>query len=163
MTGPKPRMSWWLGSSAGALLLLSILGGAAYLRFGSIRDILAYLDGKTITISPQTFDVGPYGDGDVKLARFAVANRGRLPILIIGGQTSCSCVSLCELPIRIEAGSSADLSFSLKLKAGRPSLPQSILLYTDMPDQPTIALRVDGSVSPAKPQPEVAGRHDDGG
>ncbi len=124
--------------------------GLFTLRFGSPSTSLAYLRGERVIASPSTYDVGEGRSGEMKRAVFRLHNLTGSPLTITGGATSCTCITQERFPIRIEPAMSVDMTVSIKLSEKPGMLPQSIILYTDSSEQPEVALRIAGRISPAR-------------
>ena len=104
--------------------------------------------------TPSTYNIGEGEDGDSKWAIFQVRNLGSTPVRIIGGNTSCTCITLGKFPIRVDPSDTVDVTFLVKLSSRLPSLSLPIVLYTDLVNQPFLNLRIDGKVLPSR-QPIV--------
>lgn len=151
MNRPPAWASWLGGSLLGAGILALVFVAASYWFLGSPAHALAYLGGKRVVASPSIYDFGEGHIGDSRTAVFTVRNLGGSEVTITGGQTACTCIKLGKYPVPINPNGSVDLSFTIRLSAQNPSFSQPIILYTDLPNQPTLALQVEGRVLTPRP------------
>ena len=155
MTASSGWLAWLRNALMGTCVLVLVFVVASYWLFGSPSNALEYLSGRRLVVSPSSYDVGLGREGDLKPATFRVRNLGSRPVIITGGYTGytgCTCLRLGEYPVKIDAGRSVDLKFTMKLRSGVPTVAQDVVLYTDLVSQPAIPLQVTGRVSPPKPR-----------
>ena len=102
---------------------------------------------------PSTIQVpsGPAGS-QVELV-IPLANTGPVPVSVVGGGTSCKCMTLTDIPSKISPLS----ELPMKIRIVRPISPgrmqERVVYYLDAPDQYSLSATVIGEVTDAQPNP----------
>jgi len=101
-----------------------------------------------LQIDPPQRSLGDIKAGSVTLVPFTVSNSSSHPIRVLGVQRLCShwgCIRQVGLPVTVPPRSSHDLQIELKAAVdGDYELNCDVNFYWDCPEEPTVAVRVDG-------------------
>lgn len=113
----KPRI-WSL--ALGVSLLAPIFGFAGVCfntEIGSwySRNLPIALTGQVLVTEPSVVAVGPGVAGDWKTLSFAVFNRGKESVRLIGAEQNCKCRAIKSLPVVVPAGEKVDIDVDVKL------------------------------------------------
>ena len=100
------------------------------LYYGSLRLAIARLSGERFVISPAAVDLGECESRTEHDVEFTVTNFTAHEIRIVGGEQSCSCVALGDLPLEVPPGESANISVRFFV-AGEREFSRSLILYID--------------------------------
>lgn len=107
-------LKWIRWPLLSASLLLSLLGFAGYLEFGSLNASLAYLQGQSVFVDSPHRNVGEVSPGETREIRFHLKSLVSRPITIIGVETSCGCaVPADQLPMELAGGEEKELTLML--------------------------------------------------
>lgn len=118
------------------------------INFESRADALKYLQGRRLLVEPSIISVGEGMNGDHKEATFRVRNLSSSKVTILGSKSTCSCVSVEDLPIAIEGGKDHLFHVNMLLE-GKPSakLSQTITYNTDCTALTKFHIQVNGSIA----------------
>ncbi len=131
----------------GAFLLLALTFGALYLKFGDTRVAWAYLRGDALVVFPASVDLGRIPPAERQDFEISVKNIASRPITIIGASSTCTCLATDGLPKTIDAGQSVTLKARVVAPRDKPEFAQVLTYYTDSPESPKLAVRVQAIVS----------------
>lgn len=114
-------------------------GGWSFLRFGHPLDGLAYLNG--VVLKADQPDLGTVAPGSEVEAVFVVKNLTTNPVSIVGAKPDCACVVGSDLPLTIDALSSARLPVRFTVERGElhKELIRHVLLHLNV-DAPPVVL-----------------------
>jgi hypothetical protein len=127
----------------GLIVAILVLAGSYY--FGSLSLAMAYLKGKRFYVSPLVVDLGDCVSGSKHVAKFTVSNFMDQPIRIVGSEEECECLTLDKLPITLDPYVSKDISIEAFV-AGQGKFSHSIILYVDVGELDSIALKINTRV-----------------
>jgi len=105
---------------------------------------------RLIAPHPLVQELPPGRVGTPVTGHVRLANNSDSPVTVVGGGTSCRCLTLTGLPVAIPANTAVDL----RVKLSRPDKPgrisQRIVYYLDAPEQYTVSVSVWSTVSAEK-------------
>lgn len=138
--------------SGNVVLLAIVVWGSV--NFGSIRAATGYyLRGETLFVDSSQKSFGIAGFDERVSVTFALRNRGRRPIRVLGCQVSCSCTVPPDLPFAIQPNESREFTLRIRAPGRRESqsdqahdLTLHIILFTSNPLQARIPLVVKGRI-----------------
>lgn len=129
--------------------LLTALGVAAKVGFGSPEAALAYLRGEPISVQPNLVDVGAGALGDARETTVQLVNRTDRPVRLIGGTSDASCSVTADLPLTIPANDSRSISLKIGFGPGVGTFTREARLIADYGDGlGVVTLRVTGRIKP---------------
>ena len=130
-----------------AVIALAVLIGFGAYRYGSVSATIAALRAESIAVDSAEKSFGTVeAESTIELS-FRLTNVSYEPVRIAGARTSCTClVAGDQLPLAIPPGESRVVRFAVHPPASPPQFRQSIELYTDVPDQPSLDLTITGRV-----------------
>jgi len=110
-------------------------------RFGNLTNGILYVDGAALIAEEPELDLGDVPLGSVAEGTFVLRNLTSAPVTVVGGNPSCSCMVLSDMPIKIDAMSSASLSVQFAPTKSRVDRRSSgrVLLHLDV-DSPAVVL-----------------------
>ncbi len=79
------------------------------------RNLPIALTGQVLVTEPSVVAASPGADGDWQTLNFAVLNRGKESIRLIGAEQNCKCRAIKSLPIVVPAGGQVDIDVDVKL------------------------------------------------
>jgi hypothetical protein len=122
-----------LGVVVGAALLTSLgLGWLSY-DYGSITAGLARLRGEQLVLVPATLDAGAGAPNERRQCRLQIVNLSNRHVNILGAQSTCGCVVVeDQLPFRLAAGESKEISITVTFVGPQTELLQSVTVYSDL-------------------------------
>jgi hypothetical protein len=137
-------------SIASACMIMSIAW--AWTTCGSIeRAVDYYLRGRTLILDSHEKSFGTTAPGARSKVSFRLTNWDSEPIRILGCQSSCTCLIRDDLPFAIPAGETRDFSVAVTVPEGAVPLGlirlhYEMTLFTNIPNQSRILLRLEGEV-----------------
>ncbi len=135
----------------GGLLFLAFYGWSIW-RFGSLTNGISFVDGAVLIPEEPRLDLGEVPAGTVAEGTFVLRNLTSDPVTVIGGNPSCSCMVLSDMPINIDPMSSASLSVQFapaRIQVGRRSSGR-VLLYLNADSPPVVLTATWKAVSGAE-------------
>lgn len=112
--------------------------------------------GLGVTVDASTKDFGTAKVGETVSVNFLLTNRTDAPVRIVGSQQSCvrgGCVDARGLPVVIPARQAGEVRLAFKV-ISPCRYDGKVLLYTDCPDSPRVALGIVGTLErPEPPEP----------
>jgi len=128
--------------------LLRIAAGGACLLFcgfvvaavtlGSADRVVPYLQGRRLLVEPLVLSINE--DDDEKIIPATLTNIGTREITIISANSSCSCLTVEQMPLSIPSGESTTLHVKYRKSALSAKGQLTLTLVTDHPDQPLVPL-----------------------
>lgn len=79
------------------------------------RNIPIALSGHVLVTEPSVVAASPGVEGEWQTLSFAVSNRGKEPVRLIGAEQNCKCRAIKSLPIVVPAGEQVDIVVDVKL------------------------------------------------
>ena len=115
--------------------------------FGSMRNVMAYLNGHSVVVEATTVSAGSVPPGGHATAQYRLRNLTFAPVTVVGATRSCACMVVDELPLTIRPGGVATLSLRIAAGGVPPgtTFEHTALLLFDV-DNPTVVLRATGRV-----------------
>jgi hypothetical protein len=80
------------------------------------------------------------------LFRVQLTNHNNHPIHVVGGTTTCSCITTLDLPLQLPEKSTGSINVALKFVGSPGRFQRSFVLYTDDERQPIAVARFSGRV-----------------
>jgi len=130
-----------------ALLLGSALIGFVRWRTGSMGRVWPYLVGQRLLIEPTDLDLGDGEREGVLERELRVLNLAPRPLMLLGAQRSCGCITLDEFPIVVPAGEERHLRLRIGMPGTPMSFEHSIRFFSDEPGGSSVVVTIRGSVS----------------
>ena len=116
-------------------------------RYGSLRNALSFFStGQLLYIEPAHKTFGTAAPGEQVVVPFRLTNRGRDAIRVVGSTVGCSCTVPDDMPFRIAPGRSRTFHVTIKVPNEPGPVEMPIVLYTSIPDQSRINLRITGTI-----------------
>lgn len=134
----------------GTAFMLAAAGTALLITSENPAHFLARLRGETIAIDPWVSDVGEGTTSEDRCFTVRLTNHADKAIRIVGGSSSCRCVTTEGLPVTLPPGRSVSVPIRVSFRGkspGRFQLP--FTLFTDDQRQPVLTARFAGRVLPA--------------
>jgi len=105
-----------------------------------------YVRAESIVVEPSVSQVGEAAVGEQRTFTIQLSNHRDRPVKIMGGTTTCSCITTDDLPIIVPPNESRGILVRMRFQ-GRPGRFQhSVVLYTDNENQQTVTARFAGRV-----------------
>ena len=79
------------------------------------RNMPIAVTGQVLVTEPSVVAASPGVDGEWQTLRFAVANRGKESVRLIGAEQNCKCRAIKSLPIVVPAAGQVDIEVDVKL------------------------------------------------
>lgn len=157
----RPRQGYRLDSAtlrrilavaaASGIILAVGFGGLTWI-YGSPYEALFQVRGESITVEPSVSYVGEGVVGEQRTFTIQVTNHRDKSIKVIGGTTSCSCITTDNLPIIIPPRATCSIVTWVKFRGSPGRFRHSFVLYTDEERQATVTAWFTGRViEPASP------------
>ena len=131
-------------------VLLSVL---IWLCLTDPPSLLAQLRGEAITVEPALADLGAATAGTRVSFTVRLINHTDHPIRIVGGTTTCACVTTAQLPITLPPRADHSIEIQVVFSGSPGRFQHRYWLYTDNPRQRVVVARFGGTVlAPPPPQ-----------
>ena len=79
------------------------------------RNLPIALTGQVLVTEPSVIAASPGAEGDWQTLSFAVVNRGKEAVRLIGAEQNCKCRAIKSLPVVVPAGGEVDIDVDVKL------------------------------------------------
>lgn len=112
-TVQRPPFVRWGMRFSGVFILPVLFLAWSLLSYGSVAIGWAALRGDRVSLVPHTLDLGWVKAGETTHASLIVWNLTNHELSLIGGRTSCGCLQIDGLPVKIRAGRSQRVPISL--------------------------------------------------
>jgi hypothetical protein len=109
--------SGWVAIPLGAAAILLALTGIGSWIYGSPAAALAHLRGELLTVEPSYVDFGTVRTFETQHRQLMIYNWSDTTHMIVGSRSSCSCLSVLDLPIALPRKSSAAVTVELRFSA----------------------------------------------
>jgi hypothetical protein len=140
------RMKGLLKIGAGSATFLAIISGVFLFVFQNPLEALARLRGESVTVVPSVANLGDGIRREMKEFPVELTNRSGKPIRILGGTTTCSCITTTDLPLTLKPGESRSIIVGFKFQGSVGSFRHHFVLYTDDKQQAVVIARFTGRV-----------------
>lgn len=152
-TGTQPVQSFvhktLMPIGLGTMLILGVIIELFFLTVSDPERKLAQWRGDVVTVSPSVLDVGSGKVGESKLVVLRVHNNSNQPINIVGGTSSCACITLRDLPVTIQSGGYKEIGVIIKYVGLPGQFVRQFVLYTDHLSARVFYSSFRGTVQPA--------------
>jgi hypothetical protein len=148
---PRAPLHWVAKTALGAAALFFVIAGVFLLAFDNPAQALARLRGEAITVEPEVRQVGDGIAGQGRAISLEVINHTDTPICVIGGSTSCSCMTAEDLPLTVPAREQRSLAIRVTFKGKPGRFLHRFVFYTDSKKQPVVVVRLAGRVIDPSP------------
>lgn len=122
----------------GAVCLLGGLFALAYAYPGRFPLLLARLSGNTVVADPAFIFAGEAEPGLRREVALTVRNYGQSAVTITGGNSTCSCISGYDLPVRLSPNEQRSVRILLTFSRKDETFAHRVTLFTDSPDQTVV-------------------------
>lgn len=133
-------------------LVFATLGGVAgtgwgMLKFGSLGATFAYFHGHVLYAGSGPKNLGKIPANKPAPVSFLVKNLTSQTVTVLGAETSCGCVTVSDLPVKIGPGAECELTFMVVApeQAVGKAFQQAIRLFLDVPG-PSVILQLEAEV-----------------
>jgi hypothetical protein len=147
------RVSWTAMTLSFISIGLIVSLTLAFCCFGSIPSAVAYLQGDRLIANRYLQSFGEVEQGQHAVVTFELTNASSREITILGARTLCTCVFAEDLPLSIPPRIRRTISVAIKTDSREGPIQQPVYLFTDLPAQPEIELRVRGHILSPGGQP----------
>lgn len=138
------------GQTSIAVIVLLTLVATGFLLFSDDPALaLAKIRGETLCVDPSVVDVGTGEEGATRLVPVSLYNYGHLPVQVQGGNVSCVCMTLNDLPVTVPAKSRVTVHIEVKFKGTAGRFTHSFKFFHAGNEQSAVG-RFTGIVSPSK-------------
>jgi hypothetical protein len=103
------------------------------LRLGGIGQMIAYMNGESIYVSPGILNLGSFEAGIKTVAIFHLTNLTSQEISVVGERSSCSCAFSETIPITAAPRKTVDLKINVHLPEYESSYDQTVTLMIAEP------------------------------
>lgn len=141
---PGRRVGLWL---ALALFggMVAVTGGISWFAFGSIPVALRYLRGERLILEPARIHAANLTTTEPVAAYTEIRNYTPRPVQLLGASARCTCVFALDLPATIPAGRTFRLPVKVRALSDKPSVDETLIVFTDCKDRPQLRVRVSGT------------------
>jgi hypothetical protein len=103
-----------------------------------------------IVIEPASFEFGTVRAGRVVEKEFFVRNHGRADLAILSLTSSCGCTAVLTESKTVKPGASTALRVTLTAPEEPGRLVKSVLVKSNDPVHPSIEVKLEATIAPAK-------------
>lgn len=144
------------------MLLLAVIAffGSSYLcsRYnGQIKKILADFAGQDIYIQNKVKNFGNIDFGQKLIVSYVISNLGPRPLRIVGSRTSCGCLTVSDLPMKVGPGEERCVKVVVRPPVAGP-YEGVVILFTTAPSTHYVTLKLWGHVRPSSIAEVESGR-----
>ncbi|GHT42802.1 hypothetical protein FACS189443_6150 [Planctomycetales bacterium] len=141
-------------SLIGGVVLFFLFLAVGVCWFGGFGQLSAYVNGKSVYISPQTVDLGSCEAGTKAVAVFRLTNLTSQEITVIGERSSCTCTVSEKIPITAQPHKTIDLKINARLPKYDSSFDQTVtFMVAESKHLALYPVRVTAAVSNPLPRP----------
>jgi hypothetical protein len=97
-------------------------------------------------IEHPLYDFGSALEGHMMSYAFKIKNEGQSVLIIRGTKTSCGCTIAAPTKTHLDPGEEAEIKVGFDTRFQKGHQVRTILAYTNDPDNPTIAMTIQGNV-----------------
>jgi len=115
----------------GVALLLGIVLAAVFILSDNPIRLVANLRNELLIVEPAITELGTAAGGQVRSFTVTLANHSEHDVRILGGTTSCSCITTNDLPVYIPSGHSAVIRVQVKFVGRVGRFLRYFQFYTD--------------------------------
>lgn len=139
------RRSWLWASLAICGVVLALGTFAVKRSFGSLPVALHYLRGERFILEPARLRVGPLDVGKPVATFTEIRNYTSSPVRLLGASYRCMCAVAKGLPATVPAGATFRLPIDVQALPNKPTVDESIVIFTDSEERPQLVVHVLGS------------------
>jgi Protein of unknown function (DUF1573) len=158
----KKNYSWMVRTLILINIGLAALAVYAMVSMGSIPAALSYVRGDRLVADERSKSFGTVEQGQPAKVVFRLTNFSKQPIRVIGAWSSCSCLTLEGLPMKVSPGEELSLPVGVRTKKKPGSIQETMSLFTDYPDEGELRLTVYGTILKARNDSEEDLKHASG-
>lgn len=129
----------------GASAILAVVFGTLVWWYGSTGSAIAHIHGELISISPEVSDIGAGKRGEFADLTLTLTNYGDGTIRIVGGTSSCSCVTTDDLPLEIPPSENRSINVRVRYTGTAGLFRRRFVLYADTDRLKVVPLTVIGT------------------
>jgi hypothetical protein len=131
---------------AGAAVMLALAFGVLTWMYGSPYEGLLHARGDLIAVEPTVSYVGESSPGEHGVFNIQISNHRDRTITILGGTTTCSCITTKDLPITMPPNESRTIAVRINFRGTPGRFQHTFVLYTDDEIQHTLMAQFAGRV-----------------
>jgi len=135
----------WMVVLAVAIIASSLL--TSWLIFGTPMGMLYFLRGEYVHIGRTAISFGIKKPNELVTLRFPIKNLSRNSVQLVGGNSSCECTFVDQLPIKLKGWDHTDLTITVHTPEETGDFNQKVRLFTDVKNQNQIELLITGKVA----------------
>jgi len=148
----SPLRSMAVRSVLGSLIILGLASELFFLLVREPEQVLARWRGEIIVPEPPILEAGAGVSGTQRTITVRLYNYSDRLVEIVGGSSSCSCMTLSSLPVKLVSGGARDIQVQVGYTGSPGRFLREFLLYTDHPSARVLYVHFRGEVL-AKPPP----------
>ncbi len=142
LTSSSGSKIFWRLLPIGAFAVFMLAGSFALnSAFGSVPVALRYLRGERLILEPSAIRIDRPAKGGEVAVEAVVSNLSDRPVILMGANTSCSCVVTGSLPVTVEPGGRFRLPVTVNVAPDK-IVDETIVLFTDHPNHARLGVRV---------------------
>jgi hypothetical protein len=124
--------------------LVIFLSASAFFanKYKSINGMRWFFEGKQLIASTEIAYVKDAKTNEDLNVDFELRNVASDEVAIVGSRLSCDCITMEKIPIKIKPHATSTLSFKIDKSSLKEPFMREIVLYTNMPSQPQIILKI---------------------
>lgn len=120
------NVQYFFLSILGGIILFFLLLSCCLFGFGGIGQMIAYMNGESIYISPKVQNLGSLEASTKTVAIFHLTNLMLQEIVVVGERSSCSCAFSEKIPITVAPGKTVDLKINVHLSEDESFQPKEL-------------------------------------
>jgi hypothetical protein len=132
------------------LVVLVGVGTWGYYEFGSWETTLDWLRGERLLIRPSAISLGEVCRGEEREVMLQVVNCTAKDIWLVGGGSSCGCLTLNRFPVCIPAKGRQELTIKIRVISKTAEFYQLVQYYTDDEERPILIVPIRGHIRDEK-------------
>lgn len=123
-----------------------VLSGFAWWQTGSVELVWPWLRGDRLVFEPTRIDFGQVPKTQILERQIRVLNLSSKPLMLLGSQPSCGCISLDEFPIVVSTGKPQLLTLKIATPEKAGAFEHFVKFFSDEPSSSIVVVTVAGSV-----------------
>ena len=120
-----------------ATILITLLAIVFFSFSSNPWTMLALIRGETLIVEPAVLEVGEAHEGVSRVLPIRLHNYGNKPIKVIGGNVSCTCMTLTDLPVTVPAKGKVTVRIEVKFRGTKGRFNHSFRFFHDGVEQTT--------------------------
>jgi hypothetical protein len=151
-----------IASTFGGIALFLMLLGCAILWRGGFGQLVAFVNGESVYISPKTLNLGSFEAGKETIAVFHLTNLTSQDVSVVGERSSCNCAFSEKIPITAASGKTVELKINIHLPKYDSAYDQTVTFMIAEPKRLAMyPVRITATIPNPLLQPVVNPESDD--